>query len=124
MGLVLRYVKCTVIEMFVFQIHPSSVRTTQQLIVMVKMNVTFHGTVSCLIDYSYVKLNSVNTREIPYQILLLKVILEVHISAAVERLLTLGTLPRPAEGISIYLLYSLPPIYQSSDELDLNVGLE
>ena len=39
--------------MFVFQIHPSSVRTTQQLIVMVKMNVTFHGAVSCLIDYSY-----------------------------------------------------------------------
>ena len=55
---------------------------------------------------------------------LLKVILEVNISAAVERLLTLGTLPRPAEEISIYLLYSLPPIYQSSDELDLNVGLE
>ena len=53
MGLVLRYVKCTVIEMFVFQIHPSSVRTTQQLIVMVKMNATFHGTVSCLIDHSY-----------------------------------------------------------------------
>ena len=53
MGLVLRYVKCSVIEMFVFQIHPSSVRTTQQLIVMVKMNVTFHGAVSCLIDYSY-----------------------------------------------------------------------
>ena len=54
----------------------------------------------------------------------MKVILEVHISAAVERLLTFGTLPRPAEEISLYLLYSLPPIYQSSDELDLNVGLE
>lgn len=70
------------------------------------------------------KLNSVNAREIPYQIFLLKVFLEVHISATVERLLTLGTLPRPEEEISIYLLYSLPPIYQSSDELDLNVGLE
>ena len=53
MGLVLRYVKCTVIEMFVFQIHPSSVRTTQQLIAMVKMKVIFHGAVSCLIDYNY-----------------------------------------------------------------------
>ena len=53
MGLVLRYVKCTVIEMFVFQIDPSSVRTTHQLIVMVKMKVTFHGAVSCLIDHSY-----------------------------------------------------------------------
>ena len=39
--------------MFVFQIHPSSVRTTQQLIAMVKMKVIFHGAVSCLIDYNY-----------------------------------------------------------------------
>ena len=53
MGLVLRYVKYTVIEMFVFQILPSSVRTTQQLIAMVKMKVIFHGAVSCLIDYNY-----------------------------------------------------------------------
>ena len=54
MGLVLRYVKCTVIEMFVFQIiHYPVPGLLNNSLLLVKMKVTFHEAVSCLIDYSY-----------------------------------------------------------------------